>query len=266
MGIKDNYQEDISTLLIPSSQTTNPLVKFIITILIAIFYFIVFDILKIYVMLFLVLAYYNISDFPYQVSRPRYRFLLMFSIIIFTVQILSNLQGELLFHLIPAIFTLRPLVPVYSEGLYFGILLLGRFWGVITISWVFVDSTNPFDFAQSLTKLGVPYRFAYSLSLSLRFTPVLNTEIKIVQQAQQTRGLNTNGNSLKGSFNLLKYTLMPLISSTLNRIQDITLSMEGRAFGLYEKRTTLKEISIKVSDYIKLIGTVFLLMIFIILK
>ncbi len=248
------------------SHETNPLIKFIIIFLIAIYYFIVVDLYKVYIVLTCVLLYFNLSTFPYQVSKPKYKFLLLFSVVIFSVQVLSLHQGDFLFYLIPSLSSFGPFIPVYSDGLYYGILLLGRFWGVVTISWVFVDSTNPFDFAHSLTKIGIPYRIAYSLSLSLRFTPVLNTEISIIRRAQQTRGLNTNPNSIRGAFNILKYTLFPLISSTLNRIRDITLSMEGRAFGLYEQRTSLKEIPLRLTDGLKLLTILLILSLLILLK
>jgi energy-coupling factor transport system permease protein len=259
MAIKNAIPKENLITLESFTNEMNPLVKFIIILLIAIYYFVEVDLYKVYIVLTCVLLFYNFSSFPYQVSRPKYKFLLLFSIIIFSVQILSVHQGKFLFYLVPSLFSFDPLIPVYSNGLYFGLLLLGRFWGVITISWVFIDSTNPFAFAQSLTKIGIPYRIAYSLSLSLRFTPVLNTEIGIIRRAQQTRGLNTNPNSVRGAFNILKFTIFPLISSTLNRIRDITLSMEGRAFGLYEQRTSLKEVPLRVSDGFKLLTTILVL-------
>ncbi len=262
MTAKNTIQHKNLVSLESSKQETNPLIKFIIILTIAIYYFIVVDLYKVYIILACVLLYYNFSSMPYQVSKPRYKFLLLFSFIIFSVQILSLHQGDFLFNLIPSLFSFGPFIPVYSDGLHFGLLLLGRFWGVITISWVFTNSTNPFDFAQSLTKIGIPYRIAYSLSLALRFTPVLSTEISIIRRAQQTRGLNNNPNSIRGAFNILKYTLFPLISSTLNRIRDITLSMEGRAFGLYEQRTSLKEIPLRLSDGLKLIIVILVLLIF----
>ena len=266
MSTKNTIQQEDLISLESFRNETNPLIKFIIIFLIAIYYFIVVDLFKVYIVLTCVLLYFNLSTFPYQVSRPNFRFLLLFSVVIFSVQVLSLHQGEFLFYLIPSLASFGPFIPVYSDGLYFGILLLGRFWGVITISWVFIDSTDPFSFAQSLTKIGIPYRIAYSLSLSLRFTPVLNTEMSIIRRAQQTRGLNTNPSSVRGAFNILKYTLFPLISSTLNRIRDITLSMEGRAFGLYNQRTNLKEIPLRLSDIIYLSTMILILSLLILIK
>jgi energy-coupling factor transport system permease protein len=234
----------------PRYQETNPLIKFLLILIIALFYFAITDIVKIYCLLIIVLLYYNFHTFPYQVSKPKYRFLIIFSLLIFFVQILSNQRGNIAFYLLPRL-------PIYEEGLYFGILLIGRFWGIISISWVFIDSTNPFGFANSLISLKIPYRLAYSLSLALRFTPVLNNELNIIKNAQQTRGLNTSPKSIKGAYNLLRYTLFPLISSTLNRIQYITISMDGRAFGLYQSRTTVIESPLQLSDIGKFILTIF---------
>ena len=210
-------------------------------------------------MIFTILAYYNIKSFPYQVSKPKYRFLIIFSLLIFLVQITTLRKGTLVVFLIPKLLGTGPFLPIYENGLFYGLLLVGRFWGIITISWVFIDSTNPFDFAQSLTKLKVPYRLAYSLSLALRFTPVLNNEIVTIRNAQQTRGLNTSPNSFRGTFNILKFTLFPIISSTLSRIKYITLSMEGRAFGLYIDRTPIKEVPFRLIDIFKLVFMVLIL-------
>ncbi|PWI47356.1 hypothetical protein CEE45_12235 [Candidatus Heimdallarchaeota archaeon B3_Heim] len=264
--MKDNYipvNSDWPSFTTPT-RTMNPVIKFLAITLIAIYYFIITDLIRMYSLIFIVLIYYNFKSFPYQVSKPKYRFLIIFSLLIFLVQAFANNQGKLVFYLIPRIIEVGPFIPIHENGLFLGLLLVGRFWGVITISWVFIDSTNPFDFAQSLTQLKVPYRLAYSLSLALRFTPVLNNEIMTIRNAQQTRGLNTNPNSLKGTFNLLKFTLFPIISSTLSRIKDITLSMEGRAFGLYVDRTPLKEIPFRISDmmlYLMLMMVLWLLLI-----
>ncbi|MHA1994810.1 MAG: energy-coupling factor transporter transmembrane component T family protein [Candidatus Hodarchaeales archaeon] len=253
-------RELINVKLEASSNATNPVIKFIAIIAIAVYYFMITDLYRMYLLIFAILIYYNFKALPYQVAKPKYRFLIIFSLLIVIVQLAASRQGDLVFFLIPKIFNLGPFFPIYQKGLFYAILFVGRFWGVITISWVFIDSTNPFDFAQSLTNLKVPYRLAYSLSLALRFTPVLNNEITVIRNAQQTRGLNSTPNSIKGTYNLLKFTLFPIISSTLNRIKDITLSMEGRAFGLYVDRTPLKEIPLQILDIIKLFVLILLLM------
>lgn len=247
------------------SNSTNPLLKFVMIIFISCFLFIVQDLIKIYIVIVAVFLFLKCVKLPYNVAKTRYRALIVFSSAIFLVQILFVNKGELLFHLIPKVQELGPFIPIYEGGLYQGLLLVGRLWGVLLISWIFVNSTNPFEFAQSLTKIGIPYRFAYTLSLALRFVPVLENEATLVQNAQQARGLNTSPSNFKGIMNLLRFTLIPLIASTLNRIRDITISMDGRAFGYYSNRSYTKTIPFKKQDWMKLVLISLILMCLIII-
>jgi len=235
---------------------TNPLVKFLFVILLSVLLFNLYNLVKVYSMLILVLAYYKVGKFPYNVAKPRIRMMTIFCIFILIVQVLFVHEGEFLFYLIPAIGFFGPFIPIYETGLFIGLLIIGRFIGIIAISWVFINSTNPFSFARSLIKLKIPYRIAYTMSLSLRFAPVFTIETNIIQKAQNARGLNTNPNTFLGLVNLLRYTLIPLIGSTLERIKDITISMEGRGFGCYSERTYLFETHFYLKDLLKLsIGT-----------
>lgn len=229
------------------------MVKFILLIFYSLTLFLTSNLIKIYFLLFVILLLHYFGKFPYETAKPKYKMLVVFSFMIFIVQAIFNDEGVFLFHLIPfRIGELGPLIPIHSIGLIHGLLLIGRFLGLVSISWIFVNSTNPFDFAQSLTKFRVPYRFAYTLSLALRFSPVLSLETQIVQDAQSARGLNVSTNP-RGILNTLRYTLLPLISSTLNRIRDITLSMEGRAFGYYQQRTYVREIPLRYIDIMTLL-------------
>ncbi|UCG01127.1 MAG: energy-coupling factor transporter transmembrane protein EcfT [Candidatus Heimdallarchaeota archaeon] len=241
---------------------TNPLVKFLAVIVVSITLFGTSNLFKIYFIVLIIILVYIFGKLPFEVAKPRYKMMFLFSFTIFFVQILFVHGGNLFFYLIPLqLGEHGPFFPIYEHGFYQGLILIGRFWGLITISWLFINSTNPFAFAQSLTKIGIPYRFAFSLSLALRFAPVFSTETNIVQNAQQARGLNVNPNNLKGIFNLLKHTLIPMIGSTLNRIRDITISMDGRAFGSYTTRTYIREIPFTLLDGCKLIVLLCLLFI-----
>jgi energy-coupling factor transport system permease protein len=259
-----NNQKSIKEILKEEDQTigTNPLVKFFAVITISILLFQSSNLLKIYFIVISLILIFTFGKLPFKVAKPRYKMMIIFSFTIFFVQIIFVHGENLLFHLIPlTIGGYGPFFPVYEQGIYQGFLLIGRFWGLIVISWVFVNSTNPFSFAQSLTKLKIPYRFAFSLSLALRFAPVFSTETSIVQNAQQTRGLNVNPSSFKGILNLLRHTLIPMIGSTLTRVRDITISMDGRAFGSYTSRSYIREIPFTLFDGLKMIVLLCLLLI-----
>ncbi|MFX0123872.1 MAG: energy-coupling factor transporter transmembrane component T family protein [Candidatus Hodarchaeota archaeon] len=252
----DDQIQYLHEILLEGDQTigTNPLVKFLAVIVVSLILFGTSDLIKIYCIVLCILFLFIFGKFQFHIARPRYKMMVIFSFMIFLVQILFVHGGNLLLFLIPVeIGKFGPFLPVYEYGVYQGLILIGRFWGLISISWLFINSTNPFAFAQSLTKIGIPYRFAFSLSLALRFTPVFNTETNIVKNAQQARGLNVNPSNLRGILNLLRYTLIPMIGSTLNRIRDLTISMDGRAFGSYSTRSYIKEIPFTYLDGLKLI-------------
>ncbi|MFW9904832.1 MAG: energy-coupling factor transporter transmembrane component T family protein [Candidatus Thorarchaeota archaeon] len=259
-----NEQSNLKEILVEEEHMigTNPLVKFFAVIAVSIILFQTSNLIKIYFIVVCLFLLFMFGGLPFKVARPRYKMMILFAFTIFLVQILFVHGGTLFFHLIPMkIGAYGPFIPIYEQGIYQGLLLIGRFWGLIVISWVFINSTNPFDFAQSLTKIGIPYRFAFSLSLALRFAPVFSNETSIVQNAQQARGLNVNPRNLKGIFNLLHHTLIPMIGSTLTRIRDITISMDGRAFGSYTTRTYIKEIPFTLFDGFKMIVLLCLLLV-----
>lgn len=51
------------------------------------------------------------------------------------------------------------------------------------------------------------------------------------------KGIQLEGVSVQSIVKNIKYLLVPLVISSLSRIDTLTVSMEGIAFGLYEKRT-----------------------------
>lgn len=51
-------------------------------------------------------------------------------------------------------------------------------------------TTHPSQFAASLNQIGVPYKFAYSVSLTLRYIPDVQEEFFTIRKAQEARGLD----------------------------------------------------------------------------
>ena len=109
---------------------------------------------------------------------------------------------------------------------------------VIPVALLFIACTNPSEFAASLSSIGVSYRIGYAVSLALRYIPDVQRDYNNISQAQQARGIDLSGKDklivrLKNSASIL----LPLILSSLNRIETISNAMELRGFGKKEKRT-----------------------------
>ncbi|MBO5472551.1 MAG: energy-coupling factor transporter transmembrane protein EcfT [Lachnospiraceae bacterium] len=109
---------------------------------------------------------------------------------------------------------------------------------VVPVALLFIACTNPSEFAASLANIGVSYRIGYSVSLALRYIPDVQREYHNISQAQQARGIDLSGKDklftrMKNSVAIL----LPLILSSLNRIETVSNAMELRGFGKKPKRT-----------------------------
>ncbi len=130
-----------------------------------------------------------------------------------------------------------------------GFLIAGRFFSLITMSWVFVGTTEPRDLASGLANVGVPYRYSFLLILAMRFAPIFRFELSNVQQAQKIRGLRVD-RSIKGVIRSVRYTTLPLLFSAMSRVNTLASSMEGRGFGAYKEKTFLHPVRFTYLDFV----------------
>jgi energy-coupling factor transport system permease protein len=124
------------------------------------------------------------------------------------------------------------------EQLFYEFNIFLKYVTIIPPAILLIVTTHPSEFAASLNRIGVPYTAAYSVSLTLRYIPDIQRDFEAISQAQQARGLEL---SRKTSWiKRLKRTaplLLPLIFSSLDRIDVISRAMELRGFGKSKKRT-----------------------------
>jgi energy-coupling factor transport system permease protein len=125
-----------------------------------------------------------------------------------------------------------------AEQLFYEINVFLKYITIVPPAILLFVTTHPSEFAASLNRIGVPYTAAYSVSLTLRYIPDVQREFEAISQAQQARGLEL---SRKASLiKRLKRTvplLLPLIFSSLERIDVISRAMELRGFGKNSRRS-----------------------------
>jgi energy-coupling factor transport system permease protein len=106
------------------------------------------------------------------------------------------------------------------------------------IALVFVFTTHPTEFAASLNRIGVPYKIAYAVSLTLRYLPEVKNDFVNIMHAQQARGLDISKNTpLFQRLQNVAKILGPLIFSSLDRAEEISNAMTLRGFGRHKSRT-----------------------------
>jgi len=124
------------------------------------------------------------------------------------------------------------------EQLFYEFNVTLKYLSVIPMALLFILATNPSEFAASLNKIGVSYKISYSVSIALRYIPDIQREYHDISFAQQARGIDMSKKEKLGKrIKNISSVLMPLIFSSLDRIENISTAMELRAFGKNKKRT-----------------------------
>lgn len=143
---------------------------------------------------------------------------------------------------------------VTQEQLFYQTTKFFKYASVIPLGIIFLLTTNPSELASSLNRVGVHYKASYALSLTLRYFPDLQRVYHDISQAQQARGLEMGGKaSLKDRFKNSLMVVIPLIFSTLDRIEVITNAMDLRGFGKGRKRTWFNTSRINREDILALL-------------
>ncbi len=208
------------------------------------------------VVLVVILAAFRVAKIHLDKTRGRMRFLLVFSCLVFLLQILVTANGSVLFFLIPRLGELGPFVPVTDFGVEKGLAVAIRFLVVVLSSMLFVSVTDPTLLAYSLTRLGVQYKYAFALVIALRFLPLFDSENDAVRMAQRSRGISIEVGSISKILRAARYTFFPLLVSALSRVEALSLSMDGRGFGYSDRRTYLRTPEWHHADSIVLLASI----------
>lgn len=150
-----------------------------------------------------------------------------------------------------------------AEQLFYHLNVVLKYLATIPVVILFVSTTDPSEFASSLSKIGINYKVAYSVSLALRYIPDIQREFHDIMISQQARGLemaSKKQNIIKRLKNA-SAMLFPLIISSMDRIEVIANAMELRGFGKLKKRSWYSERPFRAPDYTAIIFVCLLMVI-----
>ena len=175
-------------------------------------------------------------------------FLLLNALLIF---VFSPYQGVEIYGSRTDLFHLIGPYTVTKEQLFYELNVILKYCATIPMALLFILTTDPSEFAASLNKIGVSYKVAYTVSIALRYIPDVQRDYKDISFAQQARGIDLSSKEkLSKRIKNSAAILMPLIFSSLERIDKISLAMELRAFGNNKKRTWYNSRKFGKIDYI----------------
>lgn len=149
---------------------------------------------------------------------------------------------------------------ITQEQLFYHLNLLLKYFAQVPMILLFVSTTEPSEFAASMNKIGISYKIAYAIALALRYIPDIQKEYVDISQAQQARGVEMSvKESLFKRLKAASQILIPLILSSMDRIEIVSNAMELRGFGKNRKRTWYVAREFTAADYITMGLSVFLL-------
>ena len=140
---------------------------------------------------------------------------------------------------------------VTKEQLFYHLNLVLKYLAMLPVVMIFICTTQPSEFAASLNRIGVKYTVAYSVALALRYIPDIQQEYHEISQAQQARGIEmSKKESLFRRLKAASAILIPLILSSMDRIEVISNAMELRGFGKHKRRSWYMARPFRPADFV----------------
>lgn len=148
-----------------------------------------------------------------------------------------------------------------QEQLLYQVTKITKYASVVPLGMIFLLTTNPSELAASLNRIGISYKGTYALSLTLRYFPDMIRDYQDIALAQQSRGLDLSkkeklGTRVKNIMNIC----VPLIFSTLDRIELISNAMDLRGFGKNKKRTWFVAKDLEKGDWGAIVFSILVLL------
>ncbi len=208
------------------------------------------------VMLFLSYLMFKITRIDFKEIAFVFYFILAFLVINnLAVFLFSPYEGVHIYHTRHDLVKLIGPYTLTWEQLFYQFNMTLKYLTIIPIGLIFLATTHPSEFAASLNKIGVSYKIAYSVAIAMRYIPDIQRDFIEISQAQQARGIDLSRNEkLLKRLKNMGAILMPLVLTSLDRIETISYAMELRSFGKYKKRTFYSERPFRKQDGFALLG------------
>ncbi len=207
-----------------------------------------------------ILALMPIAAFVlFSVSKIRFRDVKAVFWVTFVFMVLNNVMvyvfapehGVSIYGTRTVLFTIAGPYTVTAEQLFYHLNLVFKYFASIPLLLLFVCTTDPSEFAASLNRIGVSYKVSYSVALALRYIPDIQRAYHDIAQSQQARGIEmSKKESLAKRFRAAGAILIPLILSSMDRIEVISNAMELRGFGKGRTRTWYRARRFRAADIV----------------
>ncbi len=146
-------------------------------------------------------------------------------------------------------------------GLKFSILLVLRLVGATMPLVIILTVTRMSDLTNVMVqKLHIPYKYTFAFTTALRFIPIFENEMKGIIEAQTARGVEFDTKNPVKKLKLVLPLCVPLLISSVKRIEGSAISAELRGFNLRSRDSGYKTYGFIGMDYIAMLFSILLLL------
>jgi energy-coupling factor transport system permease protein len=152
------------------------------------------------------------------------RSLVKLSVLLFLVQVFFVREGQVLIRFPANIY-------ITGTGLLFSLLFVSRLIAATMPLTLMLSVTRMSDISNALNRyFRIPYKYTFVLTTAIRFIPLFADEMAAIIDAQIARGVDFDTRNIFKKLRLLIPLCVPLLISSVRRIEGGAISAELRGF------------------------------------
>ncbi|HOU15155.1 MAG TPA: energy-coupling factor transporter transmembrane component T [Anaerolineae bacterium] len=182
-----------------------------------------------------------INHIPWAVLRRLWRQMALLMVLILVLQPFFVPAGTVLIALGPLRLTVG--------GIVGAALLAVRALVIAFIVGALLFTTDQRALVQAFVRLGLPYTWGLTFSLTLRFLPAIQQLFVTVREAQAARGWVAEGNLFRRFRDYLP-VLVAVIIGTLRMSDRLTLALAARGLASGAPRTVWRDLRMRTTDWV----------------
>lgn len=137
-------------------------------------------------------------------------------------------------------------------GMEFGLGMGLKLLSFLLVNALLLSTTRVEELTLAFSRLGLPYRVGFTLTLAFRLVPVFLESARTVLQAQALRSLGEEPRGIVARARRAAPVIVPVFMGALRRADRMAVALEMRGFGRPGPRSGILEIRAGAADAIAL--------------
>lgn len=140
-------------------------------------------------------------------------------------------------------------IHVTDRGVLFSLMMVLRLIGATMPLALMLSITKMNDLSNVLVgTVGIPYKYAFSLTTAIRFIPVFTAAMAGIMEAQTARGVAFDTKNIFKKIGLIFPLCVPLLVTSVRKIEGAAISAELRGFNRRKKGSGYRKYPFSAAD------------------